>query len=125
MRLSFNGELAKKIGVNQAIMFANMNNKEFNQWDMIKKQKMFPMWNPRKIDKIQNELKSLGYYSKYKLTEEELKEEVIKHKGQGNICEWCGEKNLILHKHHYPIPKSKGGTKTVNICPNCHYNYHF
>ena len=45
--------------------------------------------------------------------------------GLGNFsCKWCGIKTLTLHAHHYPIPKSKGGTETVLICPNCHYEFH-
>lgn len=55
---------------------------------------------------------------------EEAKNLVMKRKGQGNKCEWCGSKTFALQEHHYPIPKSKGGTKTVSICPTCHYEYH-
>ncbi len=40
-------------------------------------------------------------------------------------CEWCGVNTFILHKHHYPILKEKGGKKIVNICPNCHHEFHF
>lgn len=55
---------------------------------------------------------------------EEAKDIVMKMKGLGDKCEWCGNKTFALQEHHYPIPKSKGGTKTVSICPNCHYEYH-
>ena len=41
------------------------------------------------------------------------------------VCEWCNCKTVVLHKHHYPIPKSEGGTKTVSICPNCHHEFHY
>jgi len=41
------------------------------------------------------------------------------------ICEWCKIKTIILHKHHFPIEKRKGGNDIVNICPNCHSEYHF
>lgn len=41
-----------------------------------------------------------------------------------STCTWCNGSTLALHAHHYPIPRSKGGTKTVNICPNCHAEYH-
>lgn len=53
-----------------------------------------------------------------------VKQIVIEHRNDGYVCEWCGQKSYLLHKHHYPIPKSKGGVKTVNICPNCHCAYH-
>lgn len=39
-------------------------------------------------------------------------------------CEWCGNKVLIIHLHHFPIEKRDGGTKIVKICPNCHCEYH-
>ena len=43
----------------------------------------------------------------------------------GYVCEWCGVKTSVLCAHHYPIPKSKGGTETVNICCNCHHEFHY
>ena len=56
---------------------------------------------------------------------ETIKEEVLNDKEQGDkICEWCGCKTTLLHKHHYPIPKRMGGKETVNICSNCHNEFH-
>ena len=40
-------------------------------------------------------------------------------------CNWCGVKTYILHKHHHPISKNKGGEKTIDICPNCHHEFHY
>lgn len=45
--------------------------------------------------------------------------------GNMKVCEWCGGKSIVLQKHHYPVPKAKGGTETVNVCPNCHYGFHY
>lgn len=53
-----------------------------------------------------------------------VKELVLKQKNTGFACEWCGYKTIALQSHHYPIPKHKGGTRTVKICPNCHYEFH-
>lgn len=39
-------------------------------------------------------------------------------------CTWCGIKTNVVDKHHYPIPRAKGGTEVVEICPNCHAEYH-
>lgn len=58
-------------------------------------------------------------------TANEAKDFVLLHKNEGSVCEWCGERCYVLHKHHYPIPKKFGGTETVNICPNCHSVFHF
>lgn len=41
-----------------------------------------------------------------------------------SYCEWCNIDTFILHKHHFPLPRSKGGVETVKICPNCHYSFH-
>lgn len=41
-----------------------------------------------------------------------------------SICQWCGVSTSVLHKHHYPTPKSEGGTETVAVCPNCHHEFH-
>ena len=54
-----------------------------------------------------------------------LKNKNLHAKGIGSkICEWCGINTVCLHSHHYPILKSDNGTKTVNICPNCHSEFH-
>lgn len=41
------------------------------------------------------------------------------------VCEWCKCKTPVLHRHHYPVLKSKGGIETVDICPNCHAEFHY
>lgn len=40
-------------------------------------------------------------------------------------CRWCEASTAILHKHHYPISESKGGTETIDICPSCHCEFHY
>lgn len=39
-------------------------------------------------------------------------------------CQWCKCSTIQLHGHHYPVARSKGGKKTVSICPNCHAEFH-
>ena len=72
-----------------------------------------------------------GYIKSEKVIEESadivqiLKNKNMEEMGYGeNICEWCKVKTTTLHFHHYPIPKSKGGTEGVFICPNCHHEFH-
>ncbi len=56
----------------------------------------------------------------------EIKELMLSNLNNGGYkCEWCGNKTNIIHEHHYPVPKRLGGTDTVSICPNCHYEFHF
>lgn len=55
---------------------------------------------------------------------EQAKSLVLARKGLGQECEWCGTRTVALQEHHYPIPQHKGGTETVLICQNCHYEFH-
>ena len=55
---------------------------------------------------------------------EEIKNTTLKLLQFGDKCEWCGQRSFVLHKHHFPIPRHKGGIDTVSICPNCHCTYH-
>jgi hypothetical protein len=57
---------------------------------------------------------------------DKLKQKNLQGLGFGTeICLWCKIKTSVLHQHHYPVPKSEGGTETVGICPNCHHEYHY
>lgn len=76
--------------------------------------------------RVRNKLQCLNLINTpYTSNAKEAKKIVIDNIGKGEVCDWCGNKNLILHTHHYPIPKSKNGTNTVKICPNCHTNFHY
>ena len=75
------------------------------------------------IAKIKDSLERYGMLT-FPETPEEAKAKTIELKGKGGECEWCGERNYILQEHHYPIPRFKGGTEVVRICPNCHATYH-
>lgn len=57
---------------------------------------------------------------------DKLKSKELHGLGYGNkVCEWCKIRTTVLHEHHYPVPKSKGGDATVSICPNCHHEFHY
>lgn len=94
---------------------------DFNIADSIMKYTV----SERSILKIKNRLREKGLIN-FIDTPERAKQTVIQlaQLNQGKTCEWCGRKNYVLHEHHYPISKSHGGTTIVNICPNCHANYH-
>jgi len=74
-------------------------------------------------------LKHRKLIKEVKRTSEQIAE-ALKKKGLsglglgGKVCQWCGIKTAILHKHHYPVLKSRGGKETVDICPNCHSEFH-
>lgn len=40
------------------------------------------------------------------------------------VCEWCGNKVSALEKHHFPLPRSLNGKRTVSICKKCHTAFH-
>lgn len=59
------------------------------------------------------------------LSYESIKDQILSQKGEGEkVCAWCGCKTTSLHKHHFPIPKRMGGKETVEICSNCHNEFH-
>lgn len=55
----------------------------------------------------------------------QIKADILDNKGEGDkVCAWCGCKTTVLHAHHYPVPKRLGGKEVVNICSNCHHEFH-
>lgn len=41
------------------------------------------------------------------------------------ICCWCNSETYVLHDHHYPVTAKSNGSDTIQICANCHSEYHF
>jgi len=39
-------------------------------------------------------------------------------------CTLCNGDSFILESHHFPTSKKNGGEETIDICPNCHREYH-
>ena len=79
------------------------------------------------INSIKKHLIKLGYIENTNITIKNIndaKELTIQISHKGLQCEWCKQECYILHEHHFPIPKSKGGKNIVKICPNCHYTFH-
>ena len=84
--------------------------------------------NSECISLIENEIGEYKFFSP-----EEIKEILSKKTPQINFslnwyptkkCSWCMCETLILHEHHYPIPKKNFGKEIEKICPNCHAEYH-
>lgn len=76
------------------------------------------------------QLKKVDLAEEYHLEEDDVIK-ILKSKtpqkfpNQTQTCDWCTGSTCVLHAHHYPIRKSKGGQNTVNICPSCHCEFHF
>lgn len=80
------------------------------------------------VTKCLKELRKKGYVKTYYDSEivDLLKAKKMKGLGIGSkICAWCEVGTHVFHAHHYPVPKSKGGTELINICPNCHVEFHY
>lgn len=74
---------------------------------------------------IKNHLNELGLIVvPEKLSSEDARAFAVENSHKGLKCDWCGMESYVLHEHHYPIPKCRGGKDTVHICPNCHSTYH-
>jgi hypothetical protein len=82
----------------------------------------------KSISRLISQLEKKGYVKISHDDEivQKLKDKNLKGYGIGNeICSWCQINTSVLHGHHYPIPKSKGGTEIIDICPNCHHEFHY
>ena len=111
--------LAEQIGLHNSVVYTEIkkakkeNNIDlFNKQDLAYVQKRYlPFFSIKTIQR------SLSF-----LLDKEI---VLKSKHNCKFkCEWCGCGCNVINEHHYPIPKSMGGTKIVRICPNCHYEFH-
>ena len=128
-------EMAKEIGLNYAVVYSGIEKAKEEcdfDFDLLSMQdisyiqkKFLPFFSTATVKRAITKLKGLGYIETDTITPEEAKEKVIKNKENTRyICEWCGCGCNVINKHHYPIPKIKGGTSVVKICPNCHYEFH-
>lgn len=80
------------------------------------------------------DFEKLGICEKIKYSPEEIKELLCKKSPclvaefdqiTIHICAWCKSQTYKIHAHHYPISKKNKGLETVNICTNCHTEFHY
>ena len=69
------------------------------------------------------ELEEKNIISNKKLTNKEAFDFLCKGKFERG-CLFCGWFNSSLDSHHYPIRSKDGGVDTIDICPNCHREFH-
>jgi len=120
-------DVAKKCGIKAALVYAYIE-KENKEGNLVYSLKDIFELSYKQLTRIKKVLLENNLIIISKITPTE-KRQLLKENnyGKGNgehYCTWCGYKSFVLHEHHYPIPKHKGGTDTVSICPNCHYQYH-
>ncbi len=114
-------DIAGKHGLKNAIVFSIAKNN--NGITLSEIQAVVPFMSKSAIGRSMRYLRDVGLLNKKIMSPEDVKEIVLTKKKMF-VCEWCNCKTLVLEEHHYPISKSDGGEKTVNICPNCHRAYH-
>lgn len=115
-------DMVQEVGLHAAMIYSTMDwhgSPDLKNLEGILGKKVIKS-NIRKLEK-------LGILPKNIHSPQEIAE-ILKNKpteGVGrHVCEWCSRKTLLLHEHHFPISKLKGGTETVRICGTCHYEYH-
>lgn len=88
-------------------------------------------WHIEKLQNIKRSLIKKGVIIRKSVQDAKwVKDRICSKNFQGlgvgdKACAWCQINTCVLHSHHYPTPKSANGTETVDICPNCHAEYHF
>ena len=128
----FDMEVAKEVGTEAAVVVwylekikKSHNGKCLAYTNVKELAEVFPFFTLRQVERIVKNLEKKGWVERENIDPEEvvskLKNNTIE---KPYICEWCGNKVAVIDEHHYPVPKSKGGTKVVRICPNCHYTFH-
>lgn len=118
--IMFSGDSAKDYGVNIAVVMTMLSygkKKSFNQ--LLTEA---PFFSEKKLRVIMNNGVILGAFEKSTLTDEQAYEEL--NNGYVRGCRFCGYDRSFLDKHHYPVRAAQGGTDTINICANCHREFH-
>lgn len=115
--------MADRLGLNGAVVYSCIMKEQTTNVNHLFN--LIPFLSKSTIKRSIANIKAEGYLQERSCDPESLRERVINsHHLKNKYCEWCKGQSIVLHEHHYPIPKRLGGTETVSICPNCHYGYH-
>jgi len=127
--IHINADVAKKYGIHSAVIEAAIRQEPFGI-DRVTLRRTLPFISRSTINLKLKKLLKDNVVRITRMSKENVVD-VLKNKkfegiGIGRFkCEWCSIKTVILEEHHYPKTKEEGGTEIVNICPNCHREYHF
>jgi hypothetical protein len=70
------------------------------------------------------ELSDYGYTIKHFFLSDDEAYEFLKKGNFNNGCLFCGYDNSFLDGHHYPVRRKDGGDRVIDICANCHREFH-
>lgn len=131
--LSYNKQLSIALGLKETMVLTEIvNQKNINEFYVnlgYISEEILTFIDSSTIKRIVNRLETLGLIKKVN-TNREMIIDKLKSKpsviGVGNkLCTLCKSTTAQLHNHHYPIKASEGGTETIGICPNCHFEFHY
>ena len=131
--LTYNKQLAIVLGLKEAMVLTEIiNQKTINKFYVnlgYISEEVLTFIDHSTLKRLVNKLESLGLLRKVDTNREMIIEELRKKpsvKGVGNkVCTLCNSTTAQLHFHHYPLKASEGGTETIGICPNCHFEFHY
>lgn len=130
--VEINKQLAVVLGLKETIvLFEIINQKEINDFYVnlgTMTEENLSYLDIATVRRIINKLESKDVIKKVNFNREMIIEklkEKLPVKGAGNKkCLLCNSTTDQLH-HHYPLNASDGGTETIKICPNCHFEFHY
>jgi hypothetical protein len=79
--------------------------------------------DPRSVGSAINELIGAGLIERTRINDQEAYEYLKKGEFKYG-CYFCGYNRSPLDAHHYPVRAKDGGAETINICANCHREFH-
>lgn len=78
----------------------------------------------KRVSSILKSLIRKEYLRTHSYSDKEVFEIISKGITYEDGCFFCGYSKSYLDKHHYPIRAKDGGKDTIDICSNCHREFH-
>ena len=97
--------------------------KDWTYESIINDNPLLNITNKKTVYKKIQKLKDLKLISFTKLSDKQVYD-ILNKSDSKTGCLFCGYNRCSLDKHHYPIRAKDGGIDTINLCPNCHREFH-
>ncbi len=89
---------------------------------------MFNLYSVRSVERAIGDLLASRILEEFVKTPARLREllwrDIAPPPDEPMYCGWCKRVSMLLHKHHYPIPRERNGYLLVEICAGCHTEFH-
>lgn len=131
--LTYNKQLTIVLGLKEAMVLTEIaNQKDTNKFYVnlgYISEEILTFIDSSTIKRIISKLETLGLIKKVntnrKMIIDKLKSKPSVTGVGSKVCALCKSTTAQLHNHHYPLKASEGGTETIGICPNCHFEFHY